>query len=266
MHGYNPSMDVRRPEVRARLEMDVNELVGPEVANVWYFANDCSSYCRWMLVNGGTRTFKHPEGVSPTQHEKDSNLVNNWTAKQLCSLSDHGKLFLLENQAPDGQYPKCWDMPAMQQAIEYTKAVIIPGSMCEHGLAPPDKPSARHQKHYWLLVHPDLAPFAATLWRVCTNTHEHVLLAGHVPGTSQRRSQLAGVYTPVYANRVLDAVEAAYHGTLPSPPKPTLLPGGGERCRTRKRPARRRGRTALGRRRGRTAPDRKWRRRGGQGG
>ena len=53
--------------------------------------------------------------------------------------------------------------------LEYTKAVIIPGSMCAWGLQPSD-PSARdecYRKDYWLVVPRGLLPFLTHMARPC---------------------------------------------------------------------------------------------------
>ena len=40
-----------------------------------------------------------------------------WLAQSLLTLHGAGKMYVFENQGPDGLYPKVWDGPAMQQAI-----------------------------------------------------------------------------------------------------------------------------------------------------
>ena len=166
-----------------------------------------------------------PRGDGARPDEVKGNSCALWLAKSLRLLSEAVKLFLFENQAPDGIYPKVWDDPDMREAIAATGAVVIPLSQCENGLAPSDQPDARYRKNSWLLVHKDLLPWAVHLWRTCSGTHQHVPLAGNVPGTNIRRTQEAARYTPHFALDVIRTVEDAYHGasapTVPVPRGPT---------------------------------------------
>ena len=58
-----------------------------------------------------------PRGDGTRPDEVKGNSCTLWLAKSLRLLSEAGKLFLFENQAPDGIYPKVWDDPDMQHAI-----------------------------------------------------------------------------------------------------------------------------------------------------
>ena len=79
-------MDCRLPDVRRQLEADISALPGTEVANVWYWANPCTTFCAWNLWNGGSRSFTEPLGQGNNQAELDANEMTEWTATQLCAI------------------------------------------------------------------------------------------------------------------------------------------------------------------------------------
>ena len=178
----------------------------------------------------------NPRGTGTKPAEVKGNDCTEWLAASILTLDNAGKMYLFENQQPDGCYPKVWDDPAVRDAIARTGAVIIPFSQCENYLRPSDQPDARYRKNSWLLVHRDLVPWAVRLWRRCSGQHRHVPLAGNVPGTAIRRTQQASRYTPEFAVDVLDTVEAAYLGLPPPvPPSPRKEPpltrsGGTDAC------------------------------------
>ena len=52
--------------------------------------------------------------------------------------ADHGSVPVAENTAPDGVYPKAWDLPSWKRVLARPDVVIIPTDMCEHYLQPLD--------------------------------------------------------------------------------------------------------------------------------
>ena len=58
------------------------------------------------------------------------NLFAELSCARIRALRDRGKGWLFENQARRGMYPKVHDLPCFQRTLDYTKAVMIPGSTC----------------------------------------------------------------------------------------------------------------------------------------
>ena len=130
-----PCCDLADPKIRAKVDRDVEDLPGPDTANVYVYTNPCTTFCPWQLLNGTGRSFASIDGES--DDEKLADLWVDWMASQMERLHAHGKVFLFENQAPDCRMPKAWDRPRLQKATENTGAIILPSCMCGWGLAPP---------------------------------------------------------------------------------------------------------------------------------
>ena len=92
--------------VRAELEEDMASVPGPDVANVYWWSNPCTTYCAWQILNGGTRTFSKPRGENPTKGEQEANAHTAWLAKSMKLLSITGKCLLLKTKPPMGGTPK----------------------------------------------------------------------------------------------------------------------------------------------------------------
>ena len=219
--GYFEEHDVKRKEVLQDLKQQARALPGPLVANVWYWSNPCRSFCDFHLIGPGPRTFQRPEGDGTRQDEVDGNLYANFLAETCGELDASGKVFLFVQQASSGRYPKAWDMPKVIDMIKKTKAVILPTSMCEWGLAPPDQPTLRYRKHCWILVHPRLLPAALILIRKCRRQHTHLQLEGNIPGSGVSRTQGAAAYTEEWATAVVTSCQRAFQGQSPVQPPTT---------------------------------------------
>ena len=115
--------------------------------NVWGFEPVCTSFCSWMRLNGGTRTFDHPEGVEPLKPgERDGNSHARFTAQAFERALDRGQFPWAENPAPDGIYPSMWDMQEWRRILARKDVMIVPFDFCEHGHGPEDDPEARYRK------------------------------------------------------------------------------------------------------------------------
>ena len=150
--GYQEHHDCSLPEVRRAFDEEIDSLPGPDTPNLYTFANSCRTFCAWQKLNKGTRTWECPDGDGSNANEVNANEMNDWTADCIVRIDKAGKLFLFENQAADGIYPKAWNRTSMKQAIALTGVQIIPSVMCAWGLCPPDQPKKRHRKRFWLLV------------------------------------------------------------------------------------------------------------------
>ena len=84
--GKRPEFDLKDPHVAESLKAEAGALPGPDTANVWEFGTPCTSYCDFNKVNGGTRSYEHPEGNNPTATEIDGNFVHslaNWARSSM---------------------------------------------------------------------------------------------------------------------------------------------------------------------------------------
>ena len=90
------------------------------VANVWFLAPVCTSFCSWAIHNGGTRTRSCPGGKQGglTEAEVKGNAMAEFAAQLFEACLRTGKMVLCENPAPDGRYPKIWDLPCWQRLLQ----------------------------------------------------------------------------------------------------------------------------------------------------
>ena len=159
--------------------------------NIWGFEPGCTSFCSWMCLNGGTRTFDHPEGVEPLkQGERDGNCHARFTACAFERALDRGKFPWAENPAPDGIYPSLWDMQEWKRILARKDVMIVPFDFCEHGHGPEDDPDARYRKRTWIVARA-CRRFARHIGRRCSGQHRHAALKGPQPGTNVSRCKAA---------------------------------------------------------------------------
>ena len=81
-----------------------------------------------------------------------------------------------QSSAPDGRYPKIWDLPCVQQMRKSTGAQVVPMCMCEWGLGPIDNAATRYKKATWWLVSPGLYMYALVLSRRCSGRVRYAFL------------------------------------------------------------------------------------------
>ena len=203
--------------MRRRHLEQARDLPGPETPNVYHLGTPCTSYCDYALLNGGSRTFEHPEGTEgqQTQQEIDGNLFAEFTAELCETAYEHGKEFVIESSMPTGRYPKLWDQGCIKRLRQRTGARIVPTHLCQWGLGPSDDPAARYRKGQWNLVSPGLYIYALLLARRCQGGHQHAQLKGGVQGASYPRTREAQVYPPGLCKAWTLVVLGAYHAWGP---------------------------------------------------
>ena len=136
-----PEHDLRRPEVRERIQQEAAELPSATTANVWQWGLSCTSFCDFnseIKADGekqGTRTFERPEGDGTRPREIEGNAYAEFTCETCDILDQNGKEFLIESSMPSGRYPKLWDLTCVQKLRETTGALIVPTFMCPWGKA-----------------------------------------------------------------------------------------------------------------------------------
>ena len=69
----------------------------------------------------------NPTGSSAVQSEVDGNALAELTCECCLQLYHNDKEFLFESSAPDGRYPKIWDLPCVVRLREATGAAIDSG-------------------------------------------------------------------------------------------------------------------------------------------
>ena len=52
--GRKPCCDLADPKIRAKVDRDVEDLPGPDTANVYVYTNPCTTFCSWQLLNTTT--------------------------------------------------------------------------------------------------------------------------------------------------------------------------------------------------------------------
>jgi hypothetical protein len=107
-----------------------------------------------------------------------------------------------ENTAPDGRYPKEWDLPAWRKILRSRDVHVVPLEMCQYDLRP-ESGHGFHRKRTWLVTN---APGLQALMRKCPNTHTHVPMEGRAPGAAQPRTAAAGQYTHAFARAAAESL------------------------------------------------------------
>ena len=85
--------DLRRKEVREGLLAEAHAPPGPETPNIYKFGTPCGTFCDWMKVNGGTRTFTRPEGDGSNPEEVEANGFVEFTCDMCEALDAEDKDF-----------------------------------------------------------------------------------------------------------------------------------------------------------------------------
>eukprot|EP00974_Lingulodinium_polyedra_P023875 2310906-Lingulodinium_polyedra.AAC.1 len=175
----------------------------PAGPNVFMLEPVCTSFCRFGLHNGGTRTFAQPEGdpARRTDSEERGNAIGSFHARLFGAVVDAGKFAVCEDPAPDGAYPKLWDLPGWQALLQRADVEVTAFDACAHGLRPLDGPAtAFYRKKTWL-VHRRCPGFRARMGRHCpgiSSQHQHVQLRGSRPGATRSRCAEAGAYPEAF--------------------------------------------------------------------
>jgi hypothetical protein len=170
---------------------------------VWWMGFPCSSFCAWNLRNGGTRTTGSPEGSEAgPQWEQDGTAMANFAARLFACAKASGSVVVAENTAPDGRYPKAWDLPAWRKILRSRDVHVVPLEMCQYDLRP-ESGHGFHRKRTWLVTN---APGLQALMRKCPNTHTHVPMEGRAPGAAQPRTAAAGQYTHAFARAAAEVL------------------------------------------------------------
>ena len=128
--------DLLKPEAQEAHLDEAAAPPGPDAANLWHFGTPCTSFCSWNTLNGGSRTSAAPEGTGESEVEKTGNALAALTCRCCATLHQNGREFLFEASAPDGRYPKSWDLPCVQKMRKTTGARIVPMCMYEWGAGP----------------------------------------------------------------------------------------------------------------------------------
>ena len=174
-----PEMNVLLPEVQQRL-LELARSRKIDRPTHWGIEFPCSSFCDWMLRNGGTRTRACPQG-SPDgpRWEQEGTELARFAAALFGAVADNGAVAWAENPAPSGRYPSAWDLAEWQAVLQRTDVAIIPIDLCEYGCGPPDAPALRHRKRTWVVTND---PAMGTVARRCSGQHDHLALTGRRPG------------------------------------------------------------------------------------
>eukprot|EP00435_Cladocopium_sp_Y103_P058511 s1062_g20.t1 len=211
--GYRPDHDLLIPAVQTKVLQQCDD----GVANVWWIAAPCTSYCDWQLQNGGTRTFDRPEGtgIGPyAQREQDGNCLSTFGAKLFEKALDKGQFPVCESSASSGRYPKQWDLPVWKAILQREDVDHVDFAMCAWGLGPPDEPNA-YYVHKTRLVFPRHEPLRRLLLRPCPGLgprHRHVALKGARDGQSVTRCTEAGAYSWDFVNAVVAVLQSTLGG------------------------------------------------------
>lgn len=159
--------DLRRVDVQKSLYAQARAPPGPDSPNAFIFQNPCGSFCDWMLLNKGTRTFANPDGDGSRPTEVDANMFAAVTSATCETLELEGKLWVIEQQMPSGRYPKLIDLKRVKQMLHRTGARTLVTSMCMVGKAPRDQPEARYRTRALLIYSPSLHPVLLAMRRTC---------------------------------------------------------------------------------------------------
>ena len=111
-----------------------------------------------------------PEGDGSRPVECAGNKLAELTCECCLILHENDKELLFESSAPDGRYPKIWDLPSIQKLRDTTGAKVVAMSMCEWGLCPVDDAEAKYRKETWWLVSPGLYMHALALAKMHEST------------------------------------------------------------------------------------------------
>ena len=176
----------------------------------------CTSYCDWNLQNGGSRSFKCPEGGDGrplTAREEMGNTLSRFGALYFETLLDHGGFPIAESSGPSGRYPKQWDLPEWRRLLPRDDVCVVDFPMCAFGLRAIDVDG--FYLHKTRVVFPRHPQLAAALARQCPGVsaeHRHIPLKGARPGQLVTRCTEAGVYCPDFVNTVVEVLTSSLRG------------------------------------------------------
>ena len=209
--GPRADHDLANQEVQDRFFKEVNT----DVTNVEWLACPCTTFCDWNLQNGGTRTFKNPEG-KPTEKEAMGNTLAEFEAKLFEKALDRGHFPIAESSGRSGRYPKMWHLPCWQRILRRADVDFLEVDMCAYGLAPIDREDdSKFYRHRTGLAFPRHSGFRQALFRMCPGlsaTHCHVPLQGCRDNTTITRCAEAGVYAPSFVTTVVEALQTMLVG------------------------------------------------------
>ena len=186
--GYRTEFDLRRAEVRERLEQMATD---GQLSGV-----HCGITCRtfsqlYRLFGLGTRSAARPEGDGSNRDEALANEDAAWMCKFLGLVSRAGGWFTLEN--PASSY--LWHLDSIKNLQAQVATYRVHVDQCMFGLrSPPDiKPTEVWKKGTVFLPS---TPCFKPLARKCENQHLHVPIKGTLKteGHHVSRSVLAATY------------------------------------------------------------------------
>ena len=118
-------------------------------------------------------------------------------------MADAGGLPTAEHPAPDGRYPKAYDLPRWRWILRRKDVLVVPVDQCEYGLGPADGgPADRYRKRSWLVT---CVRQLQDVARRCSQQHTHVELKGTDAVKKHKRTADAGRYP----QRLLQAITQA---------------------------------------------------------
>ena len=145
-----------------------------------------------MRRNGGTRTPDTPEGSpSGPAWEIEGTQMAVFAGELFEVIADAGSLPTAEHPAPDGRYPKAYDLGIWRKILRRRDVLVVPVDQCEYGLSPADAsgPEERYRKRSWLVT---CVRRLQEVARRCSGAHTHVELKGTDAVTGQKRTSDAG--------------------------------------------------------------------------
>ena len=164
------------------------------------------------MRDGGTHTFKCPEGDQSIACEVEGNKHAKFTAECCMALYDAGREFLVKSSAPDGRYPKLWDLAAIVELRKRTGARVVPMHMCEWGLQlPTDVPDLCRTSAWWL-VSPRLHPYASALAHRRHSKHKHATMEGATSARVSVEQAISCATNPCAAEVILELLTSARAG------------------------------------------------------
>ena len=179
-------------------------------------SSPASSFCRFRRISGGTRTFGHPQGTTPTPSERAANAWCVLWATLFGVLLSVGKFPMVLSTAPDGSYPKVWDLPAWQTVLRRSDVEVTPLDQCAHGAE-----STKPTRILYFAI--DLGGLRARA--VLGGPPEHPSGPAEQPscrwlpqGHGGPQSSRLAVGSPSLHHRMHFSVSTSSHQTSPSPP------------------------------------------------
>eukprot|EP00959_Pyramimonas_sp_CCMP1952_P237843 4969896-Pyramimonas_sp.AAC.1 len=99
----------------------------------------------------------------------------NFAGRLFEAIADAGALPTSEHPAPDGRYPKAYDLDRWRQILRRKDVLAVPVDQCEYGLWPRDGVGGyeRYRKRSWLVT---CVRHLQEVARRCTRQHAHVEL------------------------------------------------------------------------------------------